>query len=155
MVDTFSSCSWSCSDLIPGQKGTLATGARDGPSHGSHTALALQSNDENGSKRQMIWREHGRKVEIIGNSVVGDSAENRCIFNRLFGAPGGIRTPDHCLRRAVLYPAELRARWCGGYGIRCRSGAVSEFGFDLATVGPARGELSFNLESSADRFFDP
>ena len=26
------------------------------------------------------------------------------------GAPGGIRTHDPCLRRAVLYPAELRAR---------------------------------------------
>jgi hypothetical protein len=26
-----------------------------------------------------------------------------------FGAPGGIRTHDPCLRRAVLYPAELRA----------------------------------------------
>ena len=28
------------------------------------------------------------------------------------GAPGGIRTHDPCLRRAVLYPAELRMR-CG------------------------------------------
>ncbi len=27
------------------------------------------------------------------------------------GAPGGIRTHDHRLRRAVLYPAELRAQW--------------------------------------------
>jgi hypothetical protein len=27
-----------------------------------------------------------------------------------FGAPEGIRTPDLCLRRAALYPAELRAR---------------------------------------------
>src|SRR5205814_10201417 len=26
------------------------------------------------------------------------------------GAPEGIRTPDLCLRRAALYPAELRAR---------------------------------------------
>lgn len=25
------------------------------------------------------------------------------------GAPGGIRTPDHQLRRQVLYPTELRA----------------------------------------------
>jgi hypothetical protein len=25
------------------------------------------------------------------------------------GAPEGIRTPDLCLRRAALYPAELRA----------------------------------------------
>ncbi len=27
----------------------------------------------------------------------------------LFGAPGGIRTPDHLVRSQVLYPAELRA----------------------------------------------
>ena len=27
------------------------------------------------------------------------------------GAPEGIRTPDLCLRRAALYPAELRARF--------------------------------------------
>jgi hypothetical protein len=32
--------------------------------------------------------------------------------NRPFeiGAPGEIRTPDHCVRSAVLYPTELRAR---------------------------------------------
>ena len=28
----------------------------------------------------------------------------------LFGAPGGIRTPDPLVRSQVLYPAELRAR---------------------------------------------
>src|SRR4051812_4278723 len=28
----------------------------------------------------------------------------------IIGAPEGIRTPDLCLRRAALYPAELRAR---------------------------------------------
>src|SRR4029077_20299669 len=33
---------------------------------------------------------------------------NRLIL--LAGAPEGIRTPDLCLRRATLYPAELRAR---------------------------------------------
>ena len=32
------------------------------------------------------------------------------MLTRGIGAPGGIRTPDHRLRRAVLYPAELRAR---------------------------------------------
>src|ERR1700730_6339660 len=30
--------------------------------------------------------------------------------NQCDGAPGGTRTPDHRLRRPVLYPAELRAR---------------------------------------------
>src|SRR5258708_4558861 len=29
----------------------------------------------------------------------------------LFGAPDTIRTCDLCLRRATLYPAELRVRW--------------------------------------------
>ena len=28
----------------------------------------------------------------------------------IYGAPGGTRTPDHRLRRPMLYPAELRAR---------------------------------------------
>ncbi len=28
----------------------------------------------------------------------------------VIGAPGRIRTADHCVRSAVLYPAELRAR---------------------------------------------
>ncbi len=28
-----------------------------------------------------------------------------------YGAPEGIRTPGLCLRRAALYPAELRVRW--------------------------------------------
>lgn len=32
----------------------------------------------------------------------------RLVF--LFGAPGGIRTPDHLVRSQVLYPAELQAR---------------------------------------------
>ncbi len=30
------------------------------------------------------------------------------LFHFISGAPGGIRTHDPCLRRAVLYPAELR-----------------------------------------------
>ena len=34
------------------------------------------------------------------------------------GASGGIRTHDPCLRRAVLYPAELRMR-CGGQSYAC------------------------------------
>ena len=32
------------------------------------------------------------------------------ILLRIFGAPETIRTSDPCLRRAVLYPTELRAR---------------------------------------------
>src|SRR5256885_17239985 len=34
----------------------------------------------------------------------------RVKFQWIGGAPEGIRTPDLCLRRAALYPAELRAR---------------------------------------------
>src|SRR5690606_22459895 len=34
------------------------------------------------------------------------------------GASGGIRTHDPCLRRAVLYPAELRMR-CGAQSYAC------------------------------------
>jgi hypothetical protein len=30
--------------------------------------------------------------------------------NKISGAPGEIRTPDHQVRSLVLYPAELRAR---------------------------------------------
>ena len=35
-------------------------------------------------------------------------------FYDLFGAPDRIRTCDLCLRRAALYPAELRVPWGGG-----------------------------------------
>jgi hypothetical protein len=38
-------------------------------------------------------------AKLSGNSLI-----------LLVGAPEGIRTPDLCLRRAALYPAELRAR---------------------------------------------
>src|SRR6185369_8111160 len=34
------------------------------------------------------------------------------------GPPGAICTHDPCLRRAVLYPAELRAENCGFYPVR-------------------------------------
>lgn len=32
------------------------------------------------------------------------------MFFDFYGAPEAIRTPDLCLRRATLYPAELRVR---------------------------------------------
>ena len=31
-----------------------------------------------------------------------------CLFYVLYGAPGGIRTPDQVVRSHLLYPAELR-----------------------------------------------
>src|SRR5579864_3432251 len=41
------------------------------------------------------------------------------------GAPGEIRTHDLCLRRAALYPAELRVRGArigaGGFGVQAPS----------------------------------
>src|SRR5271167_919327 len=40
-----------------------------------------------------------------------------------FGAPDWIRTSDPCLRRAVLYPAELRAPVRGGDTTRRRQAA--------------------------------
>ncbi len=35
------------------------------------------------------------------------------MWKQVSGASGGIRTHDPCLRRAVLYPAELRMRYEG------------------------------------------
>ena len=35
----------------------------------------------------------------------------------MFGAPGGIRTPDHLVRSQVLYPAELQAHVVGPHSV--------------------------------------
>jgi hypothetical protein len=49
-------------------------------------------------------------------------------INNLSGAPDWIRTSDPSLRRAVLYPSELRARFCERiiaawlYAVHCKSG---------------------------------
>ena len=40
----------------------------------------------------------------------GGSKQSLLRAVRASGAPGEIRTPDHCVRSAVLYPTELRAR---------------------------------------------
>ena len=40
------------------------------------------------------------------------------------GASGGIRTHDPCLRRAVLYPAELRMRCAGESYASCRGASM-------------------------------
>src|SRR3954452_16763162 len=47
-------------------------------------------------------------------------------FTAETGAPEGIRTPDLCLRRAGLYPAELRARRGFMYR-RLREAAIAGF----------------------------
>src|SRR5262249_47715695 len=47
-----------------------------------------------------------------GSSLTGRIGEPAVLLSialRRNGAPEGIRTPDLCLRRATLYPAELRA----------------------------------------------
>ena len=44
----------------------------------------------------------------VGKGVVPDLSQ---ICHREIGAPGGIRTPDQWLRKPLLYPAELRARF--------------------------------------------
>ena len=47
----------------------------------------------------------------IASDRVGANLSKISFFYFEFpGAPEGIRTPDLCLRRAALYPAELRAR---------------------------------------------
>ena len=49
-------------------------------------------------------------AQVRANHAAGwmaDRPEAACASES--GAPGGIRTHDPCLRRAVLYPAELRA----------------------------------------------
>ena len=48
-----------------------------------------------------MWAQNGHKQKRPGPEIV--QAVD------LFGPPGAIRTHDPCLRRAVLYPAELRA----------------------------------------------
>src|SRR3954467_7640681 len=47
-------------------------------------------------------------------------------FQWIGGAPEGIRTPDLCLRRAALYPAELRARRGFMYR-RLREAAIARY----------------------------
>jgi hypothetical protein len=55
------------------------------------------------------------------------SKENGLISSCFYGAPGGTRTPDHRLRRPMLYPAELRAR-------RPAEELVGAAGFEPATL---------------------
>src|ERR1700681_3374757 len=49
-----------------------------------------------------------RQLPLISAANAAKAGYNVLIL--LSGAPEGIRTPDLCLRRAALYPAELRAR---------------------------------------------
>src|SRR5262249_56426702 len=59
---------------------------------------------------KMAPRRRKRRRVLLGDRPSGTTdAELFCIVS---GAPGEIRTHDLCLRRAALYPAELRSR-CG------------------------------------------
>ena len=55
------------------------------------------------------------------------------------GAPGGIRTPDQWLRKPLLYPAELRARWPTSVAEIRPSSAVTSHGRCNFFVGGAAG----------------
>src|SRR3954452_9606509 len=59
-------------------------------------------------------------------------------FTAETGAPEGIRTPDLCLRRAALYPAELRARR-GFMYCRLREGAIACLVGILREISKGRG----------------
>src|SRR6266481_10114972 len=56
-------------------------------------------------------------------------------FCRVFGAPDWIRTSDPCLRRAILYPAELRAR-CTGVAIVLAAGKRRPAPLDSSAPAP-------------------
>ena len=55
-----------------------------------------------------------------------------------FGAPGAIRTHDPCLRRAVLYPAELRALWAKRVKRRPFYSTISEWPWPQVPTGFCR-----------------
>ena len=47
---------------------------------------------------------------------------------RFFGGLGGIRIPDLCLRRALLYPAELQTHGGAGEGNRTLATSLEGWG---------------------------
>src|SRR5438309_968715 len=56
----------------------------------------------------------GRRQKVNRSVECSRATARQRVFSQAIsvvtGAPEGIRTPDLCLRRAALYPAELRAR---------------------------------------------
>ncbi len=48
---------------------------------------------------------------ILNDAGAGSRFSTEVRIPLQIGAPGGIRTPDHRLRRPPLYPAELQARF--------------------------------------------
>src|SRR3954466_1431752 len=73
----------------------------------------------------------------------------RC--QQITGAPEGIRTPDLCLRRAALYPAELRARRGFMYR-RLREAAIAGLVGILRESSYGRGQGFESLRARACRW---
>ena len=66
------------------------------------------------TKGQIFREDFGAKFKVVPIwSLFGPRGENvrRCLLGKALedGPPERIRTSDLCLRRAALYPAELRA----------------------------------------------
>ena len=53
---------------------------------------------------------HGTGYADICGQPLQPTGAKKGYLAEIIGAPEGIRTPDLCLRRAALYPAELRAQ---------------------------------------------
>ena len=70
-----------------------------------------------------------------GSSLAGRAADGN--HSGMSGAPGGIRTPDPRLRRPMLYPTELQARWA--LTIHQRGGSSSLSYLRAGTRAPAAG----------------
>ena len=81
--------------------------------HG-HGGFCLPSHDDKRSRLEQQVKRGKRPLPFYANRFDGHAARWLYWLESLvwcgFGAPETIRTSDPCLRRAVLYPAELRAR---------------------------------------------
>ena len=63
----------------------------------------------------LLWRclAHGARLELGVRTFSPDDTNKKPqlkSWGLIFGAPGGIRTPDQVVRSHLLYPAELRVR---------------------------------------------
>ena len=72
------------------------------------------------SRHVQVWKIFG-KNDFQDQDRFLSVALSPVIQGKEDGAPGGIRTHDHCLRRAVLYPAELLVQ-CGRHNTHVGGG---------------------------------
>ena len=87
----------------------------DGPARKSRKTVAPSSSSLPWILLNSVVPAHGVRLPWFRLGLTDGHERGHEMVTRGFGAPGGIRTPDHCLRRAVLYPAELRAHvWQDG-----------------------------------------